>query len=65
MFGYPDLDAGLNISWFLGVMEFPKSMRHLGPSYTIPDRYRSGVTFVSDRGLSYTTPHQSDTQRSD
>ena len=38
---------------------------HLGPSYTIPDRYRSGVTFVSDRGLSYTTPYQSDTQRSD
>ena len=29
MFGYPDLDAGLNISWFLGVMAFPKPMRHL------------------------------------
>ena len=28
MFGYPDLDAGLNISWFLGVMAFPKPMRH-------------------------------------
>ena len=28
MFGYPDLDAGLNISWFLGVMAFPKAMRH-------------------------------------
>ena len=26
MFGYPDLDAGLNISWFLGVMAFPKPM---------------------------------------
>ena len=33
----------------------------LGPQ---PDCYRSGVTFVSDTGLSYTTPHQSDTQRS-
>ena len=29
MFGYPVLDAGLNISWFLGVMAFPKPMRHL------------------------------------
>ena len=28
MFGYPDLDAGLNISWFLEVMAFPKPMRH-------------------------------------
>ena len=28
MFGYPDLDAGLNISWFLGAMVFPKPMRH-------------------------------------
>ena len=28
MFGYPNLDAGLNISWFLGVMAFPKPMRH-------------------------------------
>ena len=28
MFGYPDLDAGLNISRFLGVTVFPKSMRH-------------------------------------
>ena len=28
MFGDPDLDAGLNISWFLGVMAFPKPMRH-------------------------------------
>ena len=28
VFGYPDLDAGLNISWFLGVMAFPKPMRH-------------------------------------
>ena len=28
MFGYPDLDAGLNISWFLGVMAFQKPMRH-------------------------------------
>ena len=28
MFGYPDLDAGLNISWFLGVMAFPKLMKH-------------------------------------
>ena len=37
----------------------------LGASYTIPDSYRSGVTFISDRGLSYTTPHQSGTQRSD
>ena len=27
MFGYPDLDAGVNISWFLGVMAFPKPMR--------------------------------------
>ena len=27
MFGYPDLDAGINISWFLGVMAFPKPMR--------------------------------------
>ena len=38
---------------------------NLGPSYTLPDCYRSGMTFVSDRGLSYTTPYQSDTQRSD
>ena len=29
MFGYPDLDAGLNISWFLGVMAFPKPMETL------------------------------------
>ena len=28
MFGDPDLVAGLNISWFLGVMAFPKPMRH-------------------------------------
>ena len=28
MFGYPDLDAGLNILCFLGVMTFPKPMRH-------------------------------------
>ena len=28
MFGYPDLDAGVNISWFLRVMAFPKAMRH-------------------------------------
>ena len=28
MFGYPDLDAGLNIACFLGVMDFPKPMRH-------------------------------------
>ena len=28
MFGYPDLDAGLSISWFLGVMELPKPMKH-------------------------------------
>ena len=28
IFGYPDLDDGLNISWFLGVMAFPKPMRH-------------------------------------
>ena len=35
-----------------------------GASYTIPDCYRSGVTFIPDRGLSYTTPHQSGTQRS-
>ena len=28
MFGYPDLDAGLNISWFLEVMAFPKPIRH-------------------------------------
>ena len=28
MFGYPDLDVGLNISWFLEVMAFPKPMRH-------------------------------------
>ena len=28
MFGYPDLDAGWNISWFLGVMAFPKQMKH-------------------------------------
>ena len=28
MVGYPDLGAGLNISWFLGVMAFPKPMRH-------------------------------------
>ena len=28
MFGDPHLDAGLNISWFLGVMAFPKPMRH-------------------------------------
>ena len=28
MLGYPDLDAGLNISWFLGVMAFPKLMKH-------------------------------------
>ena len=28
MFGYPYLDAGLNISWFLGVMAFPKPTRH-------------------------------------
>ena len=28
MFGYPDLDVGLNVSWFLGVMAFRKPMRH-------------------------------------
>ena len=28
MFGYPDMDASLNISWFLGVMAFPTPMRH-------------------------------------
>ena len=28
MFEYPDLDAGLNISRSLGVMAFPKQMRH-------------------------------------
>ena len=28
MFGYPDLDAGLNMSWFLEVVAFPKPMRH-------------------------------------
>ena len=28
MFGYPDLDTCLNISWFLEVMAFPKPMRH-------------------------------------
>ena len=28
MFGYPDLDAGLNISWLLEVMAFPKPMKH-------------------------------------
>ena len=28
MFGYPDFDAGLNISWFFEVMAFPKPMRH-------------------------------------
>ena len=28
MFGYPDLDGGWNVSWFLGVMAFPKPMRH-------------------------------------
>ena len=28
MFGYPDLDAGLNTSWFLKIMAFPKPMRH-------------------------------------
>ena len=28
MFGYPDLDAGVKISWFLGVMAFPKPIRH-------------------------------------
>ena len=28
MFGYPDLDAGLNISMFLEVMAFRKPMRH-------------------------------------
>ena len=28
MFEYPDLDAGINISWFLGVLAFPKPMRH-------------------------------------
>ena len=27
MFGYPGLDAGLNISWFLGVMAFPEQNR--------------------------------------
>ena len=27
MFGYPDLDAGLNIPWFPGVMAFLKPMR--------------------------------------
>ena len=27
MFGDPDLDAGLNILWFFGVMAFPKPMR--------------------------------------
>ena len=36
-----------------------------GASYTIPDCYPSGVTFISDKGLSYTTLHQSGTQRSD
>ena len=29
MFGYPDLAASLNISWFLRVMAFPKPMRRL------------------------------------
>ena len=38
---------------------------HLGASYNIPYCYRSGVTFISDRGLSYTKPHHSGTQRSD
>ena len=28
MFGYPELDASLNTSWFLGVMAFPKPTRH-------------------------------------
>ena len=28
MFGYPDLDAGLNTSQFLKVIAFPKPMRH-------------------------------------
>ena len=28
MFGYPDLDAGLNTSWFLKVIAFQKPMRH-------------------------------------
>ena len=28
MFGYPDLDAGLNTSRFLKVIAFPKPMRH-------------------------------------
>ena len=41
------------------------TIEDIGASYTIPDCYRSGVTFISDRGLSYTTPHQSGTQRSD
>ena len=36
-----------------------------GSSYAIPDCYRSGVTFVADRGLSYIAPHQLDTEHSD
>ena len=28
MFGHPDLDAALDISWFLEVMAFPTLMRH-------------------------------------
>ena len=32
-------------------------MSVFGASYTIPDCYRSGVTFISDRGISYNPVH--------
>ena len=55
----PGDEVGVEGKWLIFKTEL------LGPSYTIPDHYRSGVTFVSDRGLSYTMPYQNDTQRSD
>ena len=53
MFGYLHLDAGLNISWFLEVMAFPKPMGHS----TLNNR-NSGLEIMAITIVLRTTPER-------
>ena len=46
MFGYPSLDAGLSISWFLEAMASPKATRHQGLNNRNSGRETIVITIV-------------------
>ena len=48
MFGYPDLDAGLNTSRFLKVIAFPKPMRHSTLNNRDSGLETMAITIVND-----------------